>query len=287
MKKKICFIIEILIILSLFITSIVYARGFADFDDATADAEAKNQLEEQEKQQKESIGKSNNNYLTELSIKGYSLVPTFDKQTINYEIENEIDNDTVEIIAKADESNAKISGSGLRKLQTGENIILIEVTAENGTVRTYNIKVNKKVESTELKLASLKLVTENKDGNKEDVFLSPEFSSDIYKYSCIVEDYVDEIKIESSSISDDVTIKVEGNKSLKTGKNEILITLNSENNQYEAIYKIEVEKKEGKVATKEENKSYFLIIIVVGIIVIIICFILIKSKTKNKNKRKH
>lgn len=287
MKKKICFIIEILIILSLFITSIVYARGFADFDDATADAEAKNQLEEQEKQQKESIGKSNNNYLTELSIKGYSLVPTFDKQTINYEIENEIDNDTVEIIAKADDSNAKISGSGLRKLQTGENIILIEVTAENGTVRTYNIKVNKKVESTELKLASLKLVTENKDGNKEDVFLSPEFSADIYKYSCIIEDYVDEIKVDSLAISEDINIKVEGNTSLKTGKNEMLITLNSENNQYETIYKIEVEKKEGQVATKEDNKSYFLIIIVVGIIVIIIFFILIKSKTKNKNKRKH
>lgn len=158
MKNKIKSIVVILlIIVSLLFTSNVYA-SFAEMDDVTSDKQRNEQLQEQEKQDKENFGKSSNNYLKSLSIKGLELTPKFDKQTIDYTVEEVIEVDSIEINADLDDSRAKINGSGIIKLQPGENDIRIDVTAENGIVRTYNIKVKRKGETT---------VTENKEESTE------------------------------------------------------------------------------------------------------------------------
>lgn len=158
MKNKIKNIVVILIIIvSLVFENKVYA-SFAEMDDATSDKQRNEQLQEQEKQDKENFGKSSNNYLKGLSIKGLKLTPEFDKQTIDYTIEEELNVDSIEISADLDDSRAKVSGTGNIKLEPGENNIIIDVTAENGIVRTYNIKVTKKGEKT---------TSENKEENTE------------------------------------------------------------------------------------------------------------------------
>lgn len=158
MKSEIKNIVVILIIIvSLIFTNKVYA-SFAEMDDATSDKQRNEQLQEQEQQDKENFGKSSNNYLKELSVQGLKLTPEFDKQTINYTIDEELDVDSIEISADLDDSRAKVSGTGNIKLEPGENNIRIDVTAENGIVRTYNIKVTKKGEKT---------TSENKEKNTE------------------------------------------------------------------------------------------------------------------------
>lgn len=158
MKSEIKNIVVILIIIvSLIFTNKVYA-SFAEMDDATSDKQRNEQLQEQEQQDKENFGKSSNNYLKGLSIKGLKLTPEFDKQTIDYTIEEELNVDSIEISADLDDSRAKVSGTGNIKLEPGENNIIIDVTAENGIVRTYNIKVTKKGEKT---------TSENKEENTE------------------------------------------------------------------------------------------------------------------------
>lgn len=158
MKNKIKNIVVILlIIVSLTFTNKVYA-SFAEMDDATSDKQRNEQLQEQEKQDKENFGKSSNNYLKGLSIKGLKLSPEFDKQTIDYIIEEELDTDSIEISADLDDSRAKVSGTGTVKLEPGENNIRVDVTAENGIVRTYNIKVTRKGQ---------KNTAENKEENTE------------------------------------------------------------------------------------------------------------------------
>ena len=117
MKNKIKNIVVILlIIVSLMFTNKVYA-SFAEMDDATSDKQRNEQLQEQEKQDKENFGKSSNNYLKGLSIKGLKLSPEFDKQTIDYTIEEELDKDSIEISADLDDSRAKVSGTGTIKLR--------------------------------------------------------------------------------------------------------------------------------------------------------------------------
>ena len=148
MKSEIKNIVVILIIIvSLIFTNKVYA-SFAEMDDATSDKQRNEQLQEQERQDKENFGKSSNNYLKGLSIKGLKLTPEFDKQTIDYTIEEELDVDSIEISADLDDSRAKVSGTGTIKLKPGENNIRVDVTSENGIVRTYSIKVIRKGQET-------------------------------------------------------------------------------------------------------------------------------------------
>lgn len=118
--------------------------SMVELDDETADKQLKINQEKWEKEQEVRINKSSNNYLKYIVINGHELEPTFDKQTINYEIKEEINEDNIMIKAETEDDNASISGIGENTLKNGENNIRIDVTAENGMVRTYYIRVVKK-----------------------------------------------------------------------------------------------------------------------------------------------
>ena len=145
MKKiKIIYKIIIMIFVSIAILTqnIVYA-SMADYDDETADKIMEQEQEEWNKKQEEVINKSSNNYLKSLSIENYEITPKFDKQIINYEVEKEVAEDTIVVKAEADDERTTVSGIGNITLNSGENNITIDVTAENGTVRSYYIKIVK------------------------------------------------------------------------------------------------------------------------------------------------
>lgn len=87
---------------------------------------------------------SNNNYLRELSIEGYSLNKDFSKENSTYFIEVENDVNTLNITANAEDETGTVCIYGNEDLEQGSNKILISVTAENGNVRNYRIYVTKK-----------------------------------------------------------------------------------------------------------------------------------------------
>ena len=131
MKSKKINVIKMLII-SMIMFSIISAstyvladpnssHGFADFDENTAAEQANKELQEQETTEQEDQNKSSNNYLSNLKVK--NLTP--------------------------EENRATVTGVRKIKLESGENDIKIEVTAENGSVRTYHIKINKNGETAE------------------------------------------------------------------------------------------------------------------------------------------
>lgn len=285
MKKVIFVTVAISIIMMLLASNIAYA-SFAEFDDETADKQANEDLKEQEAINKENAGKSSNNYLEQLSVSGYELIPKFDKQTINYSIENEITDSEVEINAKAADERATIKGMGKVKLQSGENNLRVDVVAENGMTRTYFIKVTKKVENEKLKLSNLKLFAIDTEGNRETINLNENFNSDVYLYNCYVYSNIEKIELEATTENDDDSITIEGNDHLEEGKNTITVSIKNDDED-EVIYKIEVNKEVAKEnnASKEIKKSNNKLYIVFLIIVILIIFI-IKSIIK-KNKRKH
>lgn len=141
-KRRLKIILVIATIIILFNCNLSFA-GMADFDDNDAKIETNRLLEQQEKDEKDSIGKSTNNYLESLEVKEYKIEPNFDKQTQEYSISTEIEEDSIEIIATADDSRATVQGDGKVTLKSGENKLRVDVEAENGAVRTYIIKVIK------------------------------------------------------------------------------------------------------------------------------------------------
>lgn len=84
---------------------------------------------------------SNNNYLSKLEVDGIELNTSFNKENGNYFINTDNTN-TINIVATAEDSTAKINIAGNDTIQKGNNKILISVTAENGDVRYYRIFVN-------------------------------------------------------------------------------------------------------------------------------------------------
>lgn len=82
---------------------------------------------------------SNNNYLSSIEIEGVTLTSEFNKEKTTYFAT--VDGlETIVINAETEDSNSKIAIAGT-DFKSGENKILISVTAENGDVRYYRIFV--------------------------------------------------------------------------------------------------------------------------------------------------
>ena len=83
---------------------------------------------------------SSNNYLSSLEVDGESLNTTFNKENLTYFVKTTGKN-VLNVIATAEDGDAKINITGNENLKTGDNKILISVTAENGDVRYYRVFV--------------------------------------------------------------------------------------------------------------------------------------------------
>ncbi|MDE5587029.1 MAG: cadherin-like beta sandwich domain-containing protein, partial [Bacilli bacterium] len=90
---------------------------------------------------------SNNNYLSDLIPSSGTLNPVFGKETLEYTLELTSEVRTLEFTVETEDSNAKVTGHESSGVSDGESTRIITVTAENGDVRTYTIKVKKETES--------------------------------------------------------------------------------------------------------------------------------------------
>lgn len=82
-----------------------------------------------------------NNKLSSLSVSGQSLTPSFNKDTTSYSVIVPNNVASVDISAQAIDSGAAVSGTGTVSLSEGENNFTINVRAQNGSVRSYYIKI--------------------------------------------------------------------------------------------------------------------------------------------------
>ena len=86
---------------------------------------------------------SPNNKLCSLSAEGYSLTPSFGKDTESYNLIVNTSVSSIQVNAAAADSKASVSGAGSIPLNGSTTDIAITVTAENGSARTYTIHVVK------------------------------------------------------------------------------------------------------------------------------------------------
>lgn len=84
---------------------------------------------------------SPNNKLLNLNVSGFVMTPTYNKDTLEYNLIVDPSVSSVTVNASAIDSSASVSGSGTIPLQGGANDIRIAVTAQNGSVREYVVHV--------------------------------------------------------------------------------------------------------------------------------------------------
>ena len=103
-------------------------------------------------EENDKLGKSDNNYLKSLVVNGYNL--EFRKRTYDYQLEIEENVNSLVIDAKLDDETALLEIIGADDLDKNDNQVLINVKAEDGTVRTYTINVTKSNFKRKTKLTS-------------------------------------------------------------------------------------------------------------------------------------
>lgn len=118
-----------------------------------------------------------NNNLASLTVDGVS-VPDFDKDITEYALDAVAYSKTsIKIEATAEDVDATITGIGNKGLQTGENTFEVVVEAQNGTPKTYTIKITRAKNNN----AKLSLLSVN------GYVLVPTFDSDTYDYQVTVD----------------------------------------------------------------------------------------------------
>ena len=86
---------------------------------------------------------NNNNYLSSLSVEGFSLTPEFSRYVSDYELVVDKSTSYVIVTAKTSSSSASMTGAGKVTLAGDTTIIKIKVTSGSGEKRTYTITVSK------------------------------------------------------------------------------------------------------------------------------------------------
>lgn len=159
MKSKIKIaIITVMVLLSIFSSSVFAetgkftdipvppnSSGYADYTEEEA-AEDEKEYEENKENAltaEDYVGKSSDYYLKSLEVEGYKLEPKFNRQNDEYTIYVKDDNiDTFNVKAEADNEKATIDGTGSVTVPSDERLINVTVTAENGNIKVYTIKVD-------------------------------------------------------------------------------------------------------------------------------------------------
>ena len=175
--------------------------------------------------------KNNDATLDSITVSEGILTPTFNKNTLNYTVNVDNDVTSIEILATATDSNATVTGTETKQLNTGDNIVTIKVTSESGSENTYTINVIR-AKSSNNYLSDLKVNGQTViDFNKEKL----EYTLDDVKG--------DVSSIEVSAITEDTKASVTGtgNKSLSVGDNSIEVIVTAENGTTKT-YTIKVKK---------------------------------------------
>lgn len=177
-----------------------------------------------------SRNKSSDNNLKSLSIDGYSLNEVFSPTKTLYTATVPGTVSSIDVIAVASDSNATVTGVGVKNLTYGTNTIQIRVTAENGAEKDYTITVTRSKKDIAT-LSDLKVDGTTVDGFHENTF--------VYTLSDVAFSK-DSIVIAATPKDNDATVTGEGTISLKTGDNEIPITVTAHDGITQTIYKIKV-----------------------------------------------
>lgn len=84
---------------------------------------------------------SPNNKLSSLEVSGFAMTPAFSKDTVSYDVIVNSSVTSVTVAASAIESHAQVSGTGTVSLNGSGAEVKVSVTAQNGTVREYLIRI--------------------------------------------------------------------------------------------------------------------------------------------------
>ena len=187
--------------------------------------------------------KSNNANLKNLGIKPNDF-KGFKSGTTSYDITVPSDVEAVNVYAQAQDSKAKVTGTGNKNLTMGKNTLDVTVTAEDGTEKTYTLNITRGEETnTEEQNDTTNHYSPNlTELEIKGYTLNPEFSPDVYEYTLDINEDISELEVIAKGESEDTKIDIVGNTDLKDGENVITVLVYNEVTDENATYQVIVNK---------------------------------------------
>jgi len=167
--------------------------------------------------------RSTDNTLTSLSASPLDLGFGKNKTSYVFTVENNIS--SINIVAKANDSKASVTGTGTKTLNDYANVFYVTVTAENGSKKTYTITVNRKDKDGNLGNLS-------NDNNLKELIIEGfelQFSSDKTNYTIEIDNSIDNVVINASANDEKASVSINNIEQLKVGNNTIIIDVTAEN----------------------------------------------------------
>lgn len=241
--------------------------------------------------------KSNDATLKSLSITGIDFTPAFDPSVTSYIATIGEDITEVEVIAQPTNEKAKVEITGNSNLQDGENTVTIVVTAEDGTVTNYEIKLIKGENSIPLKAFNIQGIKEN----DETIIIElgePTITDNVVEYTITLNEYLKAINI-LGTINEkilnigtiDYGIQYEGlgKFDLVVGENKYTVKLILEAQEGEEAktieYRLTINNPAKVVLANEKQDINYSLIIIIAIIAILtvlaIIFAILYYKKQN------
>lgn len=221
--------------------------------------------------------KSSDNYLENILVNDGELKPNFDKNNSNYNIKvpNDVEELDLKLIASDTKSTINIIGNDNFKI--GMNVVTIEVTAEDGSVRVYTLNVERDEKVNQNKLKDL-IITNGE--------ISPRFEPNKYEYEVSVSGKVNKLDITALPEFANSTVEIIGNENLREGNNAILIKVTDENG-FVQYYRLNVTKS-GKSTFLGLTLGQWLLLLgsllLIGLLIFILILLLKKRKEEETPK---
>ncbi len=202
------------------------------------------QTESEKEQSSENI-KDNNANLKIMRLNMEGITPDFNKDITQYYLNvNDSVND-INVTAIAENKDSIVEISGNKGLKNGINKIKILVTSKDKTAKKeYVINVTKTNNITKANTNLETLAVEY-------YTLSPDYNSNVTNYNVEVSNLTNDLNILAIPEDEDANVQISGNKDLKTGNNQITISVTAENGKTKKNYYINVSKR-----NEDEEKKY-------------------------------
>ena len=162
--------------------------------------------------------KSSNNKLASLESNVGTLLPEFDPDTNNYVLNIDRDVQSVQLSGSTQSARASVSGMGVVRITSDQQVANITVTAENGSRNTYSVLIQRGKDNDST-LSDLRVKGET---------LSPSFDPATTQYTVAVPYETEQVVVEADVNKSTSTVSGTGTKNLNEGDNLVTVTVTAE-----------------------------------------------------------
>ena len=194
--------------------------------------------------------KSSDATLKRLSASGYTLSPSFKANTTSYTVTVPSTATTIKLEGATNHSKATVSGLGNITLTANETVATIKVTAEDGSIKTYTVKIEKEKQEEVKKSSDATLKKLDISGYT----LTPTFKSNVNNYSMKVKNNITSLDVTAIPNNNKAKVVISGNKNWKEGNNTVTIKVTAEDGTVNT-YIVNVERASSNNDTKTDTKS--------------------------------